>query len=248
MLKAVVFDMDETLLDINLSAFVVALMRDEASLLARIGRKSTVTTLAAVGRALVALNSSGHDGKRTNRQIYNDAIRRYAGVILDDPVVACALEYYEREVLPKKNDRIIHARPMPGAHEALEAVAARGLRVALLTNPSFSSACIACRMGWARIADYPFELVTHMENSRYCKPDAAYYRESLDKLGLQSSEVLMVGNDPKRDFPAPDMGLQTAYVGGGVPERATWCGRMADFAPQLDRILDAFAARERTEL
>ena len=69
-----------------------------------------------------------------------------------------------------------------------------------------------------------------MENSTRCKPDARYYLESLEELGLEPHEVLMVGNDPKRDIPFPDCGIQTAYVGRGTPPRATWCGSMEDFA------------------
>ena len=48
----------------------------------------------------------------------------------------------------------------------------RGLRIALLTNPSFSRTCIECRMGWGDMLDMPFELVTTWENSTRCKPCA----------------------------------------------------------------------------
>ena len=113
------------------------------------------------------------------------------------------LEFYEREILPKKNDRLIAARPREGAHEAIEAVLNRGMRIALLTNPSFSRACIECRMAGATWLDMPFELVTTWENSTRCKPCSGYYLEALGKLGLAPEETLMVGNDPKRDFPSP---------------------------------------------
>ncbi len=222
-------------------------------------------------------------------------------------------ELYEREVLPKKNDRLISARPREGAHEAVEAVLDRGLRIALLTNPSFSRACIECRMGWGRavldrglrialltnpsfsraciecrmgwgrmldmpfelvttwenstrvkpsagyylealgklglspeetlmvgndprMLDMPFELVTTWENSTRVKPSAGYYLEALGKLGLSPEETLMVGNDPKRDFPSPDIGLKTAYVGNGTQPDALGNGSMADFATSLDLI------------
>lgn len=248
MLKAIVFDMDETLLDINLSAFIAVLVREEAGLIARIGRVSPLKAVAAYGSALMAVNATDHDGERTNRQIFDNVVRERTGVPLDDPVIADAMEYYEREVLPHRNDRIIHARPMPGGREAVLAAHERGLRVALLTNPSFSRACIETRMGWGDLTDLPFELVTVMENSRHCKPTASYYRESLAQLGLDPTEALMVGNDPKRDFAEPGCGLTTAYVGGGEPERACWCGSMADFASRLDEIIGRFAERERLQL
>ena len=61
-------------------------------------------------------------------------------------------------------------------------------------------------MGWGDLADAPFELVTHMGNTTRCKPDATYYLEQLQVMGLDPHEVLMVGNDPKRDFPSPACG------------------------------------------
>ena len=88
--------------------------------------------------------------------------------------------------------------------------------------------------------DMPFELVTTWENSTRCKPCSGYYLEALGKLGLAPEETLMVGNDPKRDFPSPAIGLKTAYVGNGNQPRALWCGSMADFAKGFDEIEEQF--------
>ena len=249
MLKAVAFDMDDTLLSLNLNAFMVTLARDEASLLAQVGRKNRLSMLTTYTAALLEVNGpAADDDRRTNRERFDAVIEQRGGVPLSDPVIADVLEYYEREILPDRNDAIIAARPREGGREALDCVLGRGLRIALLTNPSFSHTCIRCRMGWAKIADAPFELVTCMENSTRCKPFASYYTESLDKLGLAPEEVLMVGNDPKRDFPDAEIGLQTAYVGNGSPARATWSGSMADFAASFDEIEQRFYERQERDL
>ena len=241
-LKAVVFDMDDTLLSINLNAFIGMYALDEANLLAQAARKSAVSLFAPVGSAMLELNngSRAEGDARTNRQFFADELQRRCGIPLLEPAITDMLEFYEREVLPKKNDRLISARPREGAHEAVEAVLDRGLRIALLTNPSFSRACIECRMGWGRMLDMPFELVTTWENSTRVKPSAGYYLEALGKLGLSPEETLMVGNDPKRDFPSPDIGLRTAYVGNGTQPDALWNGSMADFAKSLDLIEERF--------
>lgn len=241
-LKAVVFDMDDTLLSINLSAFIGVFALDEANLLAQVARKPIVSLFSPVGSAMLALNNGDRvEGDvRTNRQFFADELERRCGIPVLEPAIADMLEFYEREVLPKKNDRVISARPRKGAHDAVETVLDRGMRIALLTNPSFSRACIECRMGWGEMLDMPFELVTTWENSTRVKPSADYYRDSLAKLGLTPEETLMVGNDPKRDFPSPDIGLKTAYVGNGFQPDALWNGDMADFAKDFDRIEEAF--------
>ena len=201
MLKAVAFDMDDTLLSINLTAFIAVFARDEARLLADIGRKSPLSALAGLGGVLHDLNANARDedDARTNRAYVDDEIERRLGIPLGDPVIADAFEYYEREVLPRRNDGVIAARPRPGAHKAVEEVVGRGLRIAL------------------------------------------------EELGLEPHEVLMVGNDPKRDIPFPDCGIQTAYVGRGTPPRATWCGSMEDFARNFDEVEERFYARAERE-
>ncbi|MDO4437119.1 MAG: HAD family hydrolase [Coriobacteriaceae bacterium] len=243
-LKAVVFDMDDTLLSINLSAFLAVYALDEANLLAQVARKSPVAMFTALGTCMLELNNGEReeDDHRTNRAFFADTLRERTGIPLLDPVINDMLEFYEREVLPKKNDRIIAARPREGAHKAVQAVLDRGLRIALLTNPSFSRTCIECRMGWGDMLDMPFELVTTWENSTRCKPCAGYYLESLERLGLAPEETLMVGNDPKRDFPSPAIGLRTAYVGNGTQPGALWNGSMAKFAEQFDAIAEKFEA------
>ena len=245
-LRAVVFDMDDTLLSLNLSAFIAILAKDESNLLAQVGRKNPFAMMAAYTGAMLELNQvvRAADDTRTNRAFFDASIERRSGIPLADPIIADVLECYERTMLPGRNDGIIAARPREGAHEAVECVLDRGLRIALLTNPSFSRACIECRMGWGEMLDMPFELVTTMENSTRCKPCADYYTEALGALGLTPAETLMVGNDPKRDFPSPDLGLQTAYVGAGTPERACWCGSMADFAKSFDEIEERFYERQ----
>lgn len=250
MLKAVVFDMDDTLIDINLSAFIAVYAMDVARLLADIARRNPLAMLATVTGAMLELNNNDRpqDDRRTNGAFYAESIRRRCDVPLDDPVIAEAFTCYEREILPRKNDAIIAARPRAGARETVELVLSRGLRVGLFTNPSFSRACVECRMGWGELGDLPFEVVTTMENSTRCKPDPQYYREHLDRMGLSPSEVLMVGNDPKRDFPTPDIGLQTAFVGRGEPVRATWSGSMADFAKDFDTIEARFYERQERDL
>ena len=246
MLKAIVFDMDETLLSINLNTFIFRYFTDMTSIVSDIGRRSKVSVAAGLGSILVDLNANHRRGtdNRTNLDFFDTEIERRCGVRTADPVVADAIEYYEREILPGINDRRIDAHPMPGAHEALAAVRERGLRCALLTNPSFTRATIECRMGWGELMDEPFELVTHMGNATRCKPDPTYYLEQLQAMGLEPHEVLMVGNDPKRDFPTPFCGIQTAYVGRGKPERATWCGTMEDFARNLDDVIEAFYEKQ----
>lgn len=115
MLKAVVFDMDETLLSINLNAFILRYFKDVSSMLADIGRRSRGGTMARLGTILVDLNANRRSGtdNRTNLEFYQEEVERRCGICLSDPLIYEAFTYYDREVLPYKNDDIINAHAMP---------------------------------------------------------------------------------------------------------------------------------------
>ena len=238
MIKAVLFDMDATLLDINLTAFMTAYIADVSRILARISGTPTLAFGGAWARAYLALADERRTDGLTNLELFSATVERITGVPLDDPAVADAVTYYERELLPRRRGGIVAARPMEGGIAAIERARDLGLVVALATNPSFSEACIRTRMGWAGIADMPFARVSHMGNSTRLKPRARYYEEFVSALGLAPEECLMVGNDARRDFPHPDIGIRTAYVGHARPGRATWTGRMGELADALPAIVD----------
>lgn len=149
MLKAVVFDMDDTLLSINLSAFLAVYVRDEARLLGDIGRKNPFSALAALGGSLYDLNANvrDEDDDRTNYAFFVDTLRKRCGVPIDDPVIADAFECYEREVLPKRNDAIIAARPREGAARLSRRSRAEGS--AWRSSPTRASATPASNAAWA---------------------------------------------------------------------------------------------------
>jgi FMN phosphatase YigB (HAD superfamily) len=66
-----------------------------------------------------------------------------------------------------------------------------------------------------------------------CKPSRDYYRELLDRLGSGAEECVMIGNDPRKDLPAKEVGITTFLV--DVP--GFWARRMlrrAQKDPRLD--------------
>ena len=50
---------------------------------------------------------------------------------------------------------------------------------------------------------------TTYENSRFCKPNPAYYEEILEKIGCRAEECAMVGNDVDEDMVAGKLGMKT---------------------------------------
>lgn len=238
MIRAILFDMDDTLLDINLMAFMMTYGADLSSLLAKIAGGNPARFAVPLLRGYLAMDSQDRADGMTNADIFAQEFERVSSVPIADPAIIDVLAYYEREILPHRARTFIAPRPMPGGLEALKQVEKLGLRFALATNPSFSQSCIECRMGWAHIDDVPFERVSHMGNSTRVKPRARYYEEFIALLGLIPQECLMVGNDAKRDFSRPDIGLRTIYVGHARPKHAIWSGHMSELADALPALID----------
>lgn len=72
------------------------------------------------------------------------------------------------------------------------------------------------RIRWAGLEWEDFELVTTYENSRYCKPNPVYYRQTLEILGESSENCIMVGNDVQEDMMARELGMQVIFRRGKV--------------------------------
>ena len=64
------------------------------------------------------------------------------------------------------------------------------------------------RMQWAGLSIADFEYITSYENSRYCKPNPKYYIELAEKIGCETSECLLVGNDVTEDMVAIETGMK----------------------------------------
>ena len=96
----------------------------------------------------------------------------------------------------------------PKAAETIKLVKKLGLRAILATNPLFPAIATESRICWAGLEPEMFEFITTYENSSTCKPNPAYYREILEKRGLNPEECLMAGNDVGEDMIAESLGME----------------------------------------
>ena len=82
----------------------------------------------------------------------------------------------------------------------------------LATNPIFPSIATLQRVSWAGLDKDNFSLITTYENSTYCKPNPKYYEEIIQKMNLDPSECIMVGNDAIEDIAAGVTGMKVYII------------------------------------
>ena len=237
MIKAVLFDLDDTLLRLNLTAFIARYVAGASRLLGQAARTSPAALAVPFMRGLLAIDAQDRRDSLTNEQLFNQTFFSACGIPLDDPAIHDLVDYYEREIVPGFAGGVVGARPVEGAREAVDATWSAGLVCALATNPTFSLACDRARMEWAGVHPDDFALVSTYSNSTRCKPSVRYYQEFANQLGVRLEECLMVGNDARRDIVSRDCALRTAYVGHGRPRGAVWRGPLSELARQLPQIV-----------
>lgn len=232
--RAVLFDLDGTLLDLDLRSFLrryfVALEHAATPLLP----SSNASTLAGFMEALhssVGAMMEPHEN-RTNEDVFYEVLHARSGV--DLRVHWPVFERFYAEVFPTLRDT---AAPMPGGREAVLAARELGLGVAIATNPIFPMPAITQRLAWAGLDDLDLPVVTSYETMRACKPHAEYYRQVAAMLGVAPSECLMVGDDRALDLPAADVGMRTYYVGSDDLAATDLRGDLRELAELLPRLV-----------
>jgi len=195
MFKGIFFDLDGTLLPLDLAEMMNSYFRALTIKLSPLVEPVSFMEALMAGVEKMLYN----DGRGTNEQVFMEAFFR-------------RLDRDPRQLLPVFDEFYIneyrelgrHVVPRAEARRALDLAAASGAKVVLATNPVFPRLAVEARLEWAGLAGSPFTAITSYENSSFCKPNPGYYLEILQATGLQGPDCLMVGNDSKEDLVAGD--------------------------------------------
>lgn len=199
-IKAVLFDLDGTLLPMDQEEFIRAYFGGLAAKLVPHGydpEKLTKAIWYATGEMIK--NDSGE----VNQKIFWKAFSKLLGdgVYDDEPLFD---EFYHNGFQKVKEVCGYNENAAKFVHFIKE----KGIRTILATNPLFPSIATESRIRWAGLEPEDFEYYTTYENSGYCKPNLKYYGEILSKTNLRPQECLMVGNDVGEDMVTLKLGMK----------------------------------------
>jgi FMN phosphatase YigB (HAD superfamily) len=135
----------------------------------------------------------------------------------------------------------------PEARRLVQAVIDRGYTPVIATNPLFPRIAIQERLCWADCADFPYAYITNGEEMHYCKPNPDFFTELLSRLGANPEDCLMIGNDAEEDLVAAKLGLTTALVTDLLIDRGQ-SGLIPDWRGSLSELANLFFTGQEERL
>jgi len=203
-MNTILFDLDGTLLPMNLEGFMDTYVKAVKS----------------------RIESAGYDGKKVIDAIWagTDAMLNNEGVLTNEDMFLKTFEEYIGEDFSKiirelnkfyKKDFIVsklNTTPTALAGESVKILKDKGYTIAIATNPVFPSIATEQRIAWAGLDINDFEFVTTYENTCYTKPNINYYKKILQTLGKQPEDCLMVGNDVDEDMCVVKLGIDAFLI------------------------------------
>ena len=200
MIKAVFFDLDNTLVDFmkmkNLSC--------EAAIDAMIGAGLKVEHEKAIKALFKLYDKYGLEEKA----IFQKFLKKVTGKI-DYKILASAIVAYRRV-------RTGFLEPYHNVDYRLLKLKDKGIKIGIVTDAPKLKAWI--RLASIKLSNY-FDVVVTFEDTKQHKPSKLPFLAALKKLDLKAEQCLMVGDWPERDIKgANDIGMKTCFARYGNPK------------------------------
>ena len=196
--QAILFDLDGTLLPMDLDVFTGCYFKLLAK---RLPQYDSQAVIHGVWQGTMAM--VGNDGSMTNADQFWTV---FSGLMGEDVLnEKNNLEDFYRtdfhQVKAVCGENPLAKALVDLAHERAETVI-------LATNPLFPPVAVESRLSWIGLTSDDFDYITTYDNSSCCKPTKAYYENICRVNGLDPAQCLMVGNDLREDgFGAGQLGM-----------------------------------------
>jgi len=208
MIRAVLFDLDDTLLSNDMNHFLPAYLQLVAQDLAAVVPPERLVAELLRGTSAMLAN---RNPEKTLQQAFAEVF--FPAVGEAEQRLAPLFDAFYRgrfELLRELT------RPRSEAPSSVQSILSAGYLVGVATNPMMPASAVAARLRWAGLPgeSVPFALIASFEHFHFAKPDPAFFVEMTARLGLAPAEAAMVGNSLADDIePAARLGMPTYLVG-----------------------------------
>lgn len=208
MLKAVLLDLDNTLIIFDETAFYLRFMERIVPYFKDIIPKDQFRTRLLHAIRNLIKNKGDANNETYFLNAFCDGLDDQKGQIWNRFEAFYDEEYDHIEVETKRPRQL---------DQVLDQLTAWDLMLVVATNPIFPLVAQEKRLAWSGLDKNLFALTTHMGNMCYVKPRPAYYQQICDMSGLSPEHCLMVGNDSVNDMAASAIGMKTFLTTDAEP-------------------------------
>ena len=207
MIDTILFDLDGTLVRFYQDDFIKAYFSELSKIFVKLGLDAEAACKGVwAGTKAMVLNDGTVHNTRRFRDAFSDFME-IEGEQLKAVEAACD-EFYSNEFNVVKS--VIEHSEIPV--RIVRSLADKGYSIVLATNPLFPPCAVDSRLDWIGLDRDDFHLITHYENSTYCKPNPEYYLELLSKIDKEPEQCLMIGNNPAEDMCVKSLGMDVFLV------------------------------------
>lgn len=210
MLKTIIFDLDGTLLPLDMNKFMHIYFKEMG--IAFHDMTDPKKLVDNVWKATdVMIDNLEY---RTNEEVFMEAFQK----LIDGDLEVYKKrfdEFYDKGFLKVRES--VTSLPIIG--ETVKLLKEKGYEVVVATNPMFPRKAILHRVAWAGFQESDFKYITCYENNHYCKPQIQFYEEVLREVGQPAEECMMVGNDVEEDLIAGKLGMDTYLITDNLIQR-----------------------------
>lgn len=222
MFEAILFDLDGTLLNINMNIFLQHYFR-EMMKMAEVNQLDGRRLIEQVYKSTEIMIADRNPGTTNEQAFMRDF---FSKTKWDEEKMRSFFDEFYETGFPRLKK---YCQPFPGIPEMMEGIFKKNLKVVIATNAVFPLTALKQRLEWAGLGDFSFELITSYEIMHFCKPHPEYYEEITHLIKVSPGDCLMVGNDVGEDLPAGLLGMKTFLVDNllidnGSPYQPDWRG------------------------
>lgn len=201
MINTFLFDLDGTLLPIDMKGFIKIYFGEMAKKLKDyIPPEKTPEYVWEATKYMV----KNTDPEISNQEAFQAHFNKISNQKFQE-LLPILDDFYLNEFLKAKEA----CSTEPLIREIVDILKKKGYTIAAATNPLFPRRAMLHRIEWAGLKGEEFRLITSYENMHTCKPNVQYYQEILDIIGKRPEECIMIGNDVQEDLVAGELGITT---------------------------------------
>lgn len=226
MIDTVLFDLDGTLLPLNMERFTEIYFSEMGYMFRDIIDPKLLVKYIWTATEEMVRNTE----YKTNEEVF---MKRFAELVGGD--ISKYIERFDNfyDTVYHKTREAVEDQSL--MKECVEILKKKNYKLVVATNPLFPRKAIHNRIEWAGLDLKDFIYITCYEDNHYCKPQLHFYREVLEAIGKKPEQCLMVGNDVQEDLVALKLGMKTFLIKNYMIHRtqdeidSTYQGNYEDF-------------------